>query len=354
MRLYEKLIELADRNAPFALATVVRSHGSTPQKAGAKAIFEPAGPIWGTLGGGCLEAESRARAFRALDDGQLQLFDLHLDDDYGWDDGLICGGRVRVLIEPSAATCADAYRAALDATRTHRRGVLVTYLSDRMGQSCGRTVWVEESALGRALPPQLCDQAAAALASEQARVWSSESGAADDAYFEPVVPQPRLVIAGGGHIGQALARLGHFLGFQVTVVDDRVAFTQADLYPQGVTTMCDDIPRALEAINGGPDLYIVIVTRGHRHDGEALARCIQKESAYLGMIGSRRKALLIRKQLLERGVCDAADLSRLHSPMGLDIGSVTVAEIALSVAAELVAVRRNPRAVGAPLNLVSS
>lgn len=354
MRLYEKLIELANCNAPFALATVVRSYGSTPQKAGAQAIFEPAGPIWGTLGGGCLEAESRARALRALDDGQLQMFDLHLDEDYGWDDGLICGGRVCVLIEPAAATWADAYRAALEAIREHRRGVLVTYLSDKMGHSCGKTVWVEESTFGRVLPPQLCDQAAAALASEQAALWSSESGSVDDAFLEPVVPQPRLVIAGGGHIGQALARLGDFLGYQVTVVEDRVAFTRADLYPETVTTICDDIPRALEAIDGGPDLYVVIVTRGHRHDGEALARCVKKESAYLGMIGSRRKALLIRKQLLERGVCDAADLARLHSPMGLDIGSVTVPEIALSVAAELVAIRRNPRAVGAPLTIVTS
>jgi xanthine dehydrogenase accessory factor len=332
MNVYRKAIELTEQGRPFALAVVVKSSGSTPQKAGAKALFEPSGPIWGTLGGGCLEAESRSRALRALDEGKPIAFDLSLDEDYGWDDGLICGGRVRVLVEPRASRHVEAWKAAGAALERRERGWIETVFD---GESV-RVRWAPES------------EARGGAEDGEKPLYFVE--AASEVFVEPVTPSPRLLIAGGGHIGQALAKLGAFLGFDVTVVDDRPAFTEAGLYPEGVRTVCGDIAELAAGFPGGPDAYIVIVTRGHRHDGEVLERCIRTPAAYLGMIGSRRKILLIRKQFVERGIATEEELSRVRSPMGLDIGSVTVPEIATSIAAELVAARRKPAEAGRPLS----
>lgn len=350
MHLYGKIVELSESNVRFAVATVVQSSGSTPQKAGAKAIFEAGGTIWGTLGGGCLEAESRARALRSLDDGEPSVFDLRLDEDYGWDDGLICGGRVRILIEPGAGKHSGAYHAALSALARRGRGILVTQVTDDKGRPSGYTRWLDESDLLQSNLPWSYEDIVASLQAEKPLYRMAESTLAETC-VEPVVPRPRLIVAGGGHIGQAVARLGAFLDFEVTVVDDRPAFTKVELYPVGVRTACADIPAFIGATDGGPDAYFVIVTRGHRHDGHVLAECIHKPSAYLGMIGSRRKTLLLRKQFLERRLCSEEDFERVRSPIGLDIGSVTVPEIAMSIAAELVATRRKPANSGISLNV---
>ncbi len=343
MLLYRKAIELADRGKRFALAQVIKASGSTPQKAGAGASVEPDGPVWGTLGGGCLEAESRVRALRALDDGRPAVFDLSLDEDYGWDDGLICGGRVRVLVDPHAGRHCAVYAEALEAWTRRNRGVLVTTLTLDADAVETRVVWVPEGELEGCPAFPGAEALRGCLENEKA-AHHVEEGL--EAFLEPVVPAPRLVIAGGGHVGQAVARLGHFLEFDVTVIDDRPAFTRPERYPEGVTTLCGDIARIVGEFPAGPDTYFVIVTRGHRHDGEVLERCIRRPAAYIGMIGSKRKILLIRRRFLERGLATEAELDRVHSPMGLDIGSVTVPEIATSIAAELVAVRRNRRGAG--------
>jgi xanthine dehydrogenase accessory factor len=351
MQLYAKAIELIDAGKPFTLASVIKASGSTPQKAGAKAIFEPTGAVWGTLGGGCLEAESRTRALEALDTRRSLVFDLSLDEDYGWDDGLICGGRVRILLDADAARHRTAFAAALAAADRRERGGLLTTLRNGAAVT---VEWLNEGDLASWNGAPLGQRLRDALRTEKAACIAGDKDAAladpgTELYFEPIVPKPRLIIAGGGHVGQAVAKLAHFLEFEVTVIDDRPAFTNARLYPEGTKTLCGDIPATLAELPSGPDTYYVIVTRGHRHDGDALAACINKPSAYIGMIGSRRKVLLIRKRLIEDGIATAEQLDRVYSPMGLDIGSVTVPEIATSIAAELVAVRRGCPTAGTHL-----
>jgi xanthine dehydrogenase accessory factor len=339
MNVYRKALALIEANKPFALAVVVKASGSTPQKAGAMALFEASGPVWGTLGGGCLEAESRVRALRALDESKPAAFDLSLDEDYGWDDGLICGGRVRILVDSNPSQHAAAWQAAIDALERRERGWLATAYE---GESV-RVEWVPESdaaMLASTIPE---DDLRDCLDNEKPLYR-------EGLFIEPVSPPPRLLIAGGGHVGQALARMGAFLGFEVSVIDDRPAFTNPALYPDGVRTVCAGIADTVAAFPAGPDAYLVIVTRGHRHDAEVIERCIRMPLAYLGMIGSRRKILLLRKQFLERGIATAEELARVSSPMGLDIGAVTVPEIATSIAAELVAVRRRRTDAGQRLS----
>ncbi|MCC6795561.1 MAG: XdhC family protein [Candidatus Hydrogenedentes bacterium] len=339
MQLFEQAITLIDRKQSFALAIVVRAAGSTPQKAGAKALFERDGAVHGTLGGGCLEAEARRRAMDALDTGKPVVFDLKLDDDYGWDDGLICGGNVRVFIEPRPerhrATLAGAGSAPLA-----ERGAFLLQIAPGVGATSG---WVLASEY-----ESLCAQSgstslrAALSATEPA--WFEEKNAQGDAvgemYIEPIEPPASLLIAGGGHVGQAVARLGSWLGFRVTVIDDRALFTEAGRYPSGVRTICGDIPKEVGAFPIDNSTFILIATRGHRHDGVVLKECIRSPAAYIGMIGSKRKALTIRKGLIEEGAAVESDFGRVRSPVGLAIGARSVEEIAVSIISEIIAVRR--------------
>ncbi len=169
-------------------------------------------------------------------------------------------------------------------------------------------------------------------------------------YLEPVVPPPQLIIAGGRHIGQAACRLGAATGFEVTVIDDRPSFASSGCHPLARATLCGDIARELSEVSIGPNTYILIVTRGHRHDGAVLAACVGSSARYIGMIGSRRKSLLIRKSLLEEGLATADQLQRVVSPIGLDIGAQSVEEIAVSILSQLIAVRRKGSLEGPPMN----
>jgi xanthine dehydrogenase accessory factor len=159
-------------------------------------------------------------------------------------------------------------------------------------------------------------------------------------YLEPVHPPAHLVIAGAGHIGRALAHIGRLLDFEVTVIDDRSEFANSERIPDADRLIVDDIGKALSGIEMTSDTYIVIVTRGHKADADALKACIQTDIPYIGMIGSKRKIELMRKKFLERKWATAEEFDRVHAPIGIEIGSQTVQEIAVSIAAQLIKVLR--------------
>ncbi len=165
---------------------------------------------------------------------------------------------------------------------------------------------------------------------------------------EPLVPQPVLLIVGGGHVGQEVAWQASRVGFVVTVLDDRDDFTRAEMFPEEVITRCGNIRDEVANFPFGSDTYVVLVTRGHQHDGVALAACLRRPVAYLGMIGSRRKVALMRREFIESGRATAEEFDQVHAPIGLDIGSVTVPEIAASIVAQLISVRRKGSASGMP------
>ena len=159
-----------------------------------------------------------------------------------------------------------------------------------------------------------------------------------DVFIEPVEPAPDVYVFGAGHVGHSLARMAHDVGFRVHVVDDREKFANAERFPDGVHVVVDDIPAWL-ANNAMPSTaYGVIVTRGHRHDLDALRALAPRGLRYLGLIGSRAKVKRVYDALLEEGM-DPALLRSVHAPIGLDIGAITPQEIAVSILAELIAVK---------------
>jgi xanthine dehydrogenase accessory factor len=340
--IYRAIVEQCQRNAGFALATVLQATGSTPCKVGAKAIIDATGAILGTVGGGAVEAQTQRSAVEAIGLGRPLVFDFHLEGEAASKQNPICGGVMRVLIDPCAAGHLSAYRAASQARQQRKRGVLLTTIR---GQNRPE-VAVRFLAEG-AVPPEIAfpdaESVGSVLRREETAIFIAESSHEEqrlEALAEPLVPDPLLVIAGGGHIGQALAAQACLLGFDILVIDDRREFTSPELFPEDVNTRCGRIAEELDRLAVGGDTYIVIVTRGHLGDAEALAACLHKPAAYIGMIGSRRKVALMRKEFIESGRAAAAEFDRVYAPIGLDIGAATVPEIAASIVAQLIAVRR--------------
>ncbi len=320
---FAKLVGILARGGRVALATLVEAGGSTPQVPGATAIFTSAGLEAGTVGGGLLEARVEAAAKDALRDGRAVLLDIRLDADPSDMEGAICGGTARVLVDPGVGAAAAVYAAALDGFRRRRPGFVET----RVTGASGGPVTVERRWLAS-------DEAAPA--GERPRLAATAGGFL---FLEPVRPLPRLIVAGAGHVGRAVARLGALLDFSVTVVDDRAEFANAVNIPEADEIVAADIGGTLAALAPTPHDYFVVVTRGHAKDGEALRAVVRREAAYVGMIGSRTKIGLMRREFLDKGWATEAEWARVHAPIGLDIGSKTVEEIAVSIAAELVRVR---------------
>ncbi|MGE0447623.1 MAG: XdhC family protein [Vicinamibacterales bacterium] len=159
-----------------------------------------------------------------------------------------------------------------------------------------------------------------------------------EVFIEPVEPSPDVYVFGAGHVGHSLATMAFEAGFRVHVIDDREKFADAARFPAGVDVQVDDIPAWLAAHTLPPTAYVVIVTRGHRHDLDALRALAPRQLRYVGLIGSRAKVKRIYDALLKEGMSPDV-LARVHAPIGLDIGAVTPQEIAVSILAELIAVK---------------
>jgi xanthine dehydrogenase accessory factor len=337
-----KIDELIDKGENFAVALVLKAEGSTPRKAGVRAVIFETGKIFGTLGGGVVEAQTQSIAIESCKSKKPVLFDVQLHGTDRNDDVPICGGSMTILVDPDAAKNKAILKQAAEAIKNRTKGILITTISGNQNLQIHYKWFAQDSIHSE--PEFPCrENISYCLKYETARLFvESPQNPSEkrEVFIEPVIPKPLLVIAGGGHIGQALALEGSLVGFETIVLDDRLEFTSPELFPKGVTAICGDIAQQLAQIPANEDTYIVIVTRGHENDAEALEVCIKKPFSYIGMIGSRRKVELIRMNFIQSGICAVEEFDRVFTPIGLDIGAVTVPEIAISITAELIAVRR--------------
>jgi xanthine dehydrogenase accessory factor len=164
-------------------------------------------------------------------------------------------------------------------------------------------------------------------------------------YIEPVVPEPNLFILGAGHVGRALAKVAGFSGFRVTVVDDREEYANRENIPEAQEIVVNDFSSVFSRLPVDPDSYIVVATRGHNHDLDALKAALLTRAKYIGLLGSRRKKALLYKMLSEQGF-GKEETGRIVTPVGLAIGSVTPEEIAISIIAQMIQIRRKDGAAG--------
>jgi len=348
---FPKLLEILIEGQGLALATIVEAEGSTPQVVGASAIFSRAGLEAGTVGGGLLEARVESIAREALIDGKARLVTFRLDADPSDVEGAICGGTARVLVDPGVARDRPVLEKALEGGRTHRPGYLRTGIRTIEGDIVSvKRNWLAADGSSHDESPdtEMGDFPGEVSFDEMGsvvwpRLFKGEKGLT---FIEFVQPLPRLIIAGAGHVGRAVARLGRLLDFSVTVIDDRPEFANAEAIPEADEIIVGDIGESVGRIEVSVGNYFVIVTRGHQKDAEALRAVIGRPAAYVGMIGSRSKVNIMRSEFLERRWATEDDWAKVRAPIGLDIGSKTVEEIAISVAAELVFVRSKRKDAG--------
>jgi len=316
--IFQEATRLIEAKEQFALAILVDHKGSTPQKKGAKAIFLRDGRCIGTLGGGCLEMEARRRAIQAMEKGEHAFFKLVLDNDFGWDDGLLCGGAVEIFLDVEPQHNAPIWKQLSEPPREPME--LSIIISSDAPNEIGRADYTPHSA-----------------------TKNQKSEIKNRYYLETVSPRPVLLIAGAGHVGQATAAFAAMVGFDVVVIDDRASYACKERFPSAKQILVAEPAKAVREFPIHEDTYICIVTRGHRNDAQVLRECIASTAAYLGMIGSRRKIRKIFDEFLQEGIVADKQLKRVHAPIGLDIGSETVEEIALSIVAQLVQVRAERR-----------
>lgn len=314
-----------DAGHGVALATVVRTWGSSPRPVGSHLAIAADGRFVGSVSGGCIEGAVIREAQAAIADGQSRLLDFGVSDEQAWEVGLACGGRVEVLVAPlDAALFAQLGRAQA----AKRPAALLSRLAD------GALCLLDGTAVAGALTPD-----AASLAEARSRLAAGRSGPLESdggLFLRAYLPAPRLLIVGAVHIAQTLAPMAALAGFDVTVIDPRRAFASDARFP-GVA-LCDEWPDDAMA-RLAPDAGTAVVTLTHdpKLDDPALVAALHSPAFYIGALGSTRTHAKRVARLTELGLGD--QIARIHAPVGLDLGGRLPAEIAVAALAEIVQTR---------------
>ena len=316
---YQKLAETL-RSQAVVVATVVEIHGSVPREVGAKMLI---GADWSfdTIGGGAGEAKIITQGRTVLATGQKQRATIDLTGDVSTLKEGICGGQMGIWLERwsgrEAVTLAQALTQALE------RGERVPLFTP----------------FSTAGTPSIADSPPATTGT---RLLAA-------GFFEWLSPRPLLLIVGAGHVGEALAQAAYLAGFQIAVQDERGEFANARSYPQASLILTEPIDRALPRVKQYDSLFVALVSRGYPFDVAALSSIFQQQivCCYIGMMGARKRIELVRQSLVRQGI-SKTQLDQIHAPIGADIGALTPGEIAVSICAELIQVRRtaNPSCDG--------
>ena len=340
---YHEMARVLEQGDPCVLATVVRTKGSTPQKPGAKLLVRKDGSGVGTLGGGCVEGDIWFASSELLKrGGDAEVKDYFLNEDLAARDGLVCGGTMYFLLEPVRRRetalpylqeIADAYAggpAVAVASLLRSPGAAETAVGQKLFiRRDGST----QGTLGsQALDAEVSERARALMPYGKCEFLSTNDGS--HLFVEAYTTPPQLVIMGGGHIALALARLARTVGFTIHVIDDRPEFSNRERFPYAESTIVAPYDVGLAQIPVSTNTFIVIATRGHRFDDMATEAAALSPAGYVGLLGSKRKCLLIYQGLFRRGVPEER-IRQIHGPVGLDLGGRTPEEIALSVMAEV-------------------
>lgn len=336
--IYKKIIDYLKANEKAMLATIIWTSGSTPAPAQAKMLLSVDGErIAGTIGGGCIE-DSIIRRTAALENknkATILYFELN---DAEIESGLICGGSLKVLLEPVNKNDKELFNLLSNRIEQGLDSILLTTFIEE--KPTLKSLYDENLSLLYGQPSEK-DIIAESPFSKQAPLIIQKK---DLLYVvEPVEGKIPLFIFGGGHVGAAISKFSSACGFSVTIIDDRIEYTDKSKFPDADRTICLPFRDISEQIGLNENSFVIIVTRGHNYDEMVLEKVINYNPKYIGMIGSKKKVLVTFQHLMQRGVSKDR-LSKVFAPIGLDIGAVSVDEIAISVVAELIKVRRKKNA----------
>lgn len=328
-KLFQLLGQTLKNNEDAVLVTVVSSSGSTPRGAGARMLVTKAGRIYGTIGGGAVEYKSEQMAQEVLQQksSKVKLFRLYRNEIE--DLGMICGGNVDVYFQYISAGDENVLKLTETIEQLFQRGEQTWLISEITEDTSGALgVFSKHAgAAGMEVPQEVI-----ASLHSQSQVHTVN----DKKYYsELLIRAGRVYICGGGHVAQELVPILARVNFRCVVLDDRPDFTRPELFPGAEETCLVDFARLNDYVKITEDDFVCIMTRGHANDRLAQAQALQTPAAYIGVIGSAKKAAGVFAKLREEGFTDE-DFKRITTPIGIDIKAETPAEIAISIAAQLI------------------
>ncbi|MFF4896426.1 XdhC family protein [Streptomyces sp. NPDC001068] len=339
---------------PFGLATVVEVSRSAPRGPGAAMAVGPDGEVVGSVSGGCVEGAVYELAREVVASGEPRLRAFGFSDEDAFAVGLTCGGEITLLVRPVTAVSDPAFGAVAVSVAAGEPVTMATVVDGPAPRGATLAVWPDRAAgtLGaRGLDVAVTADARGelALGASLPRHYGPRGERREDSvtvFLQSFAPPPRMLVFGAIDYAAAVARIGGFLGYRVTVCDARPVFATAERFPAAVEVIVDWPHRYLRATATDDRTVICVLTHDPKFDVPLLEEALRRPAAYIGAMGSRRTHEERRARLSEAGLTEA-ELSRLRSPLGLDLGARTPEEVAVSVAAEIVALRWGGS--GAPL-----
>src|SRR5450759_2603894 len=359
--LNSELFQHMEAGEALAVATIVRRRGSVPREVGAKMLVQRGGKISGTVGGGCGAADVWRAALNVIDTHRPTMVQVDLTEEIAMESQGVCGGIFDVFVQPwhvasgaerpAMLEIAQAITHALESERAVALATIIaaggawrglvghSMLAHENGETMGMLTLPGASA---DLPTQLVQAAQTSIKNGKPHVERIVDAHARntwaEVFVEPFVPPPVLLIAGAGHIAAPLAAIANVMNYTVSVTDDRASFASRERFPSAKQLLVSDIESTLRNYPITSRTRVVLVTRAHSHDVQGLRAIIDSPAAYIGMIGSQRRVWAVFKLLHDEGIL-AEKLSRVRAPIGLDFGSSTPEEIALSIMAEITMLR---------------
>lgn len=354
---FNEAVNKLEQGEQVVVATVIKTKGSTPQKPGAKLLVKQDGTGTGTLGGGCVEGDIWFAAKQLMQrGGNTEYREYELNEELAAEDGLVCGGTMYFLIDPiyEPGDYLPYAKEIDDAYSGNGAVALATVIkSDQQGHSkIGDKLFIRENGEHEGTLGDLeLDQDAVARAFElmihgRNDYVISENGA--EYFVEAYTTPPQLVICGGGHVAKAIAALAKPLEFRLFITDDREEFANKERFPEADIVIPEKPESALPKLPINPNTFIVVATRGHRYDNSALLAAANTSARYVGLMGSKRKTILIYEDLVRIGL-HVDRLREIRSPIGLDIRARTPEEIAVSIISEILMFRLG--GTGTPMKL---
>lgn len=343
------------------MATLTRTKGATPRRVGARMFVGEGGRILGSVTiGGCVDARIIEEAEAIMASRSPKLLEMELGDEEAWELGLTCGGTIEVLLDPldfsdPTDRVVELHEIAHRESRAGRQVGLATLVSTSAGGQvpCGRRMLIDDDGRARgtlidALRQQIIEDARDLMArgTSQMRSYQIEEQGRCEVFIEVFGPSLPLLIFGGSHVAIALVSFAKMLGFRTVVVDGRPRFANRERFPEAEAVI-EGIPSEVaERLAMGPTTSVVLLAHDYKYEVPVLKRALATDVLYIGLLGSRRRGRAILDLLREQGI-EEQQLRRIHVPIGLDVGAQTAPEIALSILAEILAVR-NGRPGGAP------
>jgi xanthine dehydrogenase accessory factor len=340
--LFQDIQKLARSEKRVAMATLVATRGTSPKREGAKMWVGEEGRILGSVTiGGCVDARVIAESEQVLSLFEPRLVEMKLADEDAWEIGFSCAGDLDVLIEPvdlanPNGNVFDLYSTVQKAVSRGRNAAIATSLND----SSFKLLIVEGEEVSGTLGTPELDRKARTVAAELMRKRRSGTVSLGSlpVFFEVHGPPPTLIVFGAGHVSMPLISLAHDLGLKTIVVDGRPRFATCERFPD-VDELLIGIPSEIaETFVYTSSTFVVLTAHDYKYDLPVLKVVLPARPAYVGLLGSRRRGTAIKEFLIDGGM-DEGLLDQLHVPTGLDIGADSAAEIALSILAEIVAIR---------------